>query len=377
MRVALTFPGCHRRGGVERVMVECANYLAAQGHETHVYASEWDPDVLDRRAVRHAVPLRRRPSAIQPWRFRSQCGARMGADRARYDVLSTFGVESPAGGVIWVQSVHQRWLEISSRERDWKGRLRQKANLFHPVVLSLERQCFGQRRYRKCIALTEEVKADLIRCYGVPADDVVVLPNGFLPAEFNTRRTEELRPQVRQELGYGAGERVVVFVANELERKGFGPLLRAAARLHDPSLRLLVVGRVSPDAYQSEIDSLGMSGSVRFVGASSDVARFYAAADLFALPTYYEAWGLVIVEAMACGLPVLTSKLAGAAVAVEPGRSGELVDNPRDAEEVADRLGQLLRGAYASRDEISASVQRYAWQEVLTRYEQLLRECAV
>lgn len=357
------------------MMVECANYLAERGHEAHVYACEWDADVLKPQVSRHPVSCGAHPAALRPLRFRRGCGSRIAEARGSYDVLSTFGVECPAGGVFWVGSVHRRWLEISGRQRDWKGRLRQRANLFHPVILGLERQCFAGRRYRKLIALTDEVKADLVHFYHVPDADVAVVPNGFSPTEFNVARAQDLREEMRGELGYSAEERVVVFVANELERKGFEPLLRGMAFLQDPALRLLVVGRVSSGACAAEIQRLGMEKAVRFTGPSADVGRYYAAADFFALPTYYEAWGLVIVEAMACGLPVLTSRLAGAAVAVQPGRTGELLDNPRDAEEVGARLADLLKIRVAP-EEVSASVQAYTWPSVLSRYERILKECA-
>ncbi|MBE7159412.1 MAG: glycosyltransferase family 4 protein, partial [Rhodospirillales bacterium] len=123
--------------------------------------------------------------------------------------------------------------------------------------------------------------------------------------------------------------------------------------------------------------SYGIGDQVHFPGASAHVAQFYAAADLFVLPTQYEAWGLVVVEALACGLPVLTSRLAGAAVAVEEGLTGELLDEPRDEAEIAAKLATLLDRRHRFNDEeISRSVNRYEWSEVLTRYEEVLYNCA-
>lgn len=372
MKIALSFPGCHRRGGVERVMFECANYLAERGREAHVYASDLDSAGLHPRVVQQRVDLPRCPRALRPLAFRMRSSRQLSSS----DVHGAFGVESPPGGVLWVGSVHRAWLDISGRQRNLEGRLRQRCNLFHPVILGLERQCFGRRRYRKLIALTEQVKADLIRFYDVPAEDIVIIPNGYSPSEFNLDRRQELRGVMRSRLGYQEDQRVVIFVANELERKGFAPLLRAIAALKDPRICLLAVGRMRPDSYRTEIERLGMAKRVCFTGPTSDVATFYAAADLFALPTQYEAWGLVIVEAMACGLPVLTSRLAGAAITVQEGRTGELLDNPRDAGEIAVKLETLLAGAHVSGAEIAASVAPYAWSRVLQRYEQVLLESA-
>jgi UDP-glucose:(heptosyl)LPS alpha-1,3-glucosyltransferase len=119
-----------------------------------------------------------------------------------------------------------------------------------------------------------------------------------------------------------------------------------------------------------------MIDRVRFVGPSDDVAQYYAAADVFALPTEYEAWGLVIVEALASGLPVVTSRLAGAAVAIVDGRTGVLLDDPRNVESITAALGTILSGRCESAGRISESVEPYTWDHVLPRYEQILIECS-
>ena len=167
------------------------------------------------------------------------------------------------------------------------------------------------------------------------------------------------------------------FVANEAERKGLPQLLRAVARLEDPTLYVLAVGRFAPDRSAHLARTLGLAERVRFPGASAHVARYYAAADLFVLPTQYEAWGLVIIEALACGLPVLTSRLAGAAVAVTE-KTGLLLDEPRDEAEIAARLSNLLAALpEMDADEISQSVEAYEWSRVLSGYEKILAGEAV
>ena len=376
MRVALSYPGCHRRGGIERVVLESTNYLAGRGHEVHLYAADWDRDALDARVSVHAVPLPARGILPRLLSYARRAARLLAAARPPADVHGSFGVESPLGGVMWVPSVHKAWLEASRTQRGWRGRLRQKANLSHPLLLSLERAQFTDHRYGRLLALTPQVKADLMRFYDVPAGDIAVLPNGYSPTEFSVARAAPLRAAVRRALGYGDEDRVVIFVANELERKGFGPLLRAVASLGDARLRLLAVGRLDAARYGAEIGRLGLTGRVHFAGPSGDVATFYAAADLFALPTQYEAWGLVIVEALACGLPVVTSRLAGASVAVQEGRTGHLLDDPNDVAEIAAKLRPLLDGRPACAEEIEDSVRHYAWPNVLSLYERHLVECA-
>jgi UDP-glucose:(heptosyl)LPS alpha-1,3-glucosyltransferase len=107
------------------------------------------------------------------------------------------------------------------------------------------------------------------------------------------------------------------------------------------------------------------------------VAEYFSAADIFALPTHYEAWGLVVVEAMACGLPVLTSRAAGASIAVQEGRNGALLESPADEDEIASKLKNLLEGRHESPGWIAESVLKYEWAEILPKYETVLRECVV
>jgi UDP-glucose:(heptosyl)LPS alpha-1,3-glucosyltransferase len=373
MKVALSFPGVHRRAGVERVAAECARFLARQGHEVDVFTNDFEDPGLPNVHLKY-VPMTKKPAFMRPISFYRSASKMLRPEG--YDAIGSFGAECPCGGVYWAQSVYRAWLEYAKQFRPpmslarWKQRL----NPSNPVLLAMESNHFRKRKYRKVIALSPEVKADLKRFYSVPDEDVVVLANGFAPEEFNPQRSRSRRAEMRARLGYVDSDRVVVFAANELERKGFGPLMRAMARLNYSNAKLLVVGRVKPDAYVAEMQQLKMSDRVQFVGSTPDVAAYYAAADIFALPTQYEAWGLVIIEAMACGLPVLTSRLAGAAIAVHEGHNGLLLDAPADSDEIAAKLKMLLDGEHDAFEAIGESVMQFTWDNVLLEYERILVE---
>jgi len=377
MRIALYYPGCHRRGGIERVVLECANFLSSRRHDVHLYASEWDAELLHPDITCHHIRSVGRFPALAMLGYAFFSRRALAAMDPAPDVVGVFGVQCPPVGVLWVPSVHGAWLNISRRSRGLVARLKQRCNPFHSVVLAFERRYFGGRKYAKLLAHTEDVRSDLESLYNVPAKDVAILPNGYSESEFNIEARQAYRAAVRKDLGYAGSDRVVIFVANELERKGFGPLLRAVASLEDPRVRILAVGRLDPVSYREEIERLGMSQRVHFTGPSGKVAPFYAAADVFALPTQYEAWGLVIIEAMACGLPVLTSRLAGAAVAIREGETGRLLEEPRDSREIAAALRPLLNGEHASPETICASVADYKWSRIFIRYEEALAACAI
>jgi UDP-glucose:(heptosyl)LPS alpha-1,3-glucosyltransferase len=360
VNVALSFPACNRRGGVERIIYECARYLSGRGHDVTVFASQFEKNGAPI-AYRH-VPLLRTLKPLRSVAFHQACTRAM-LD-SHFDAHGTFGCVCPRGGVYWAQSIHAAWIDKARALRPpWSlARWKQRLNPAHSMLLKLESRHFSKGGYRRIIALTEQVKSDLGHYYGVPGGDVDVVPNGYSPEEFNLPSARDLRDSMRRELGFSPGQKVIVFVANELDRKGYPALLRAVESMADPRLRILVAGRIAPSPHPL----------VTYVGSTGQVARYYAAADLFALPTLYEAWGLVIVEALATGLPVLTSRLAGASVAVRERHTGDLLDNPSDHTEIARKLRPLIDGEHASPEDISASVAPYAWSRVLVRYEEIL-----
>lgn len=371
MKVALTFPGCHRRGGVERVIFECARFLAARGHEVTVITSFWD-EVPAPGVEMIRVSLPKSPAFLSGWRFQQASSAVLRG--IPHDVHGAHGCVCPFGGVYWAHSVHKAWIEAARRYRPWTAvtRWKQWLNPIHRVLLNLERRHLALRRYRKVIAMCPRVGEDLNRLYGVPWEAIEIVPNGYAPDEFTLAAARDSRERIRREFGYGPGDRVVVFVANEVERKGLKPLIAAAGRLRDLSVQLLVVGDIPPRPLAGWIAQHGLTGRVRFAGPASNVAPFYGAGDVMALPTQYEAWGLVIVEALACGLPVLTSKLAGASSAIREGWNGALLDDPSDSREIEGRLRALLSGKLGAASEISASVAHLKWESTLERYAQIL-----
>jgi UDP-glucose:(heptosyl)LPS alpha-1,3-glucosyltransferase len=234
-----------------------------------------------------------------------------------------------------VPSVHAASYEAILDWRSGPGRLAVQANPFHRVRLALERQYLTPGGYRRVVAQTEAVKADAVRLYGTPPQDVDVVELGFDPVAFSPARRAELRASSRAALRIDAQDKVIAFVANELERKGFATLTEALARLDDKNVKVLSIGRTDPEATR--------------------------------------AWGLVIVEALATGIPVVTTRLAGAAQEILEGRTGALVDDPDDVAAFADGIAWALDpGGPEDGAAIADSVAHLTWETVLDRFTALL-----
>jgi UDP-glucose:(heptosyl)LPS alpha-1,3-glucosyltransferase len=165
----------------------------------------------------------------------------------------------------------------------------------------------------------------------------------------------------------------VAFVANELHRKGLAQLLRAVANLGDARITINIVGKAPPTAYAPMIERLRLTGRVRYHGLTNDVGWWYSGADLLVLPTQYEPFGLVIVEALASGVPVITTRLAGASTAIRHGQTGLIQEDPLDVDELTSLLAHAVSTDLRSWGRTAAaSVDGYRRDVVLGRVEEIL-----
>jgi glycosyltransferase involved in cell wall biosynthesis len=352
VKLALVYTGCFRSGGVERIVLESARELGRR-HDVTVFADYWEdcgtPEVDYVR-----VAPRKRPRALLPFSFARRSARAIAA--GRFDRVVSYGVNCAGGDVLWVNSVHRAWLEQKSALR-----------LVRPAdraLLELERRRYRQRDYQLLLAVSDRVADDLARLYGVPREDVRVVPNGFAPEEFSPARRAALRPEARRRLGLAEGEVAFLIVANELRRKGLHVLCEAVDRLDDPRVRILLAGGVEPPPHPR----------VRWLGRLDDVAWAHAAADVFTLPTQYEAACLAIVEALGSGLPVITTSVPGAADHVVDGVTGLLQHDPLDADELVALLRRALdrdtRNGWSAA--AAPSVAALQWPRILAGVEELL-----
>ncbi len=368
----MVFPQVHRRGGIERVCWDLLEYLAPRHRTAFVGTGAPDgvPDGVT--FVPVAGPLE--PGTIGMFIRRARIGRSMSSVGAGTTV--TMGSVVPPGDVLWVPSVHRAWLEaartITMGPVVLPARMR-FAMPHHRALLSMESQYFRHSHPRRILCTSHREVDDLERLYGVDPALATVVPNPFDPTRFNPERRARDRDGARADLGIAPGELALLFVANELHRKGFDQVLRAMAATGDERFSLHVVGRAGLGPYRSLIDRLHLAERVHYHGPSSDVGWPLAAADLLVLPTQYEPFGLVIVEALAAGVPVVTTRLAGASEAVRPGRTGLLQDDPYDVDELTGLLERAGRADLAAWGrEASASVDAYRRERVMGTVEGIL-----
>jgi UDP-glucose:(heptosyl)LPS alpha-1,3-glucosyltransferase len=223
------------------------------------------------------------------------------------------------------------------------------------------------------VPCASRVVFDLERLYRIriPKDRITVVHNGFDPKTFSPEHRKAFREQARNRFEYSPDDIVLVMIANEWQRKGLKVLLDAMALVRPSPFRLLLVGRKAPTSFAVQIKSLRLGDRVRYVGAVDDVALYHSAADVFVLPTQYEAFALAIVEALASGLPVITTNVPGASDLITPGMNGLLLDNPEDCRALAGLLQQAMDVATRTRwsENAPLSVIGLDWKSLMTIFE--------
>ncbi|WP_400997692.1 glycosyltransferase family 4 protein [Agromyces sp. GXQ0307] len=247
-------------------------------------------------------------------------------------------------------------------------------NPVHLFTALRDRIRYRGRTHRAVVALTGEEARLLTEVYGRVRPPVTVIPNGVDVERFSPGDAAE-RAAVHRELGIADDATVAVFIGHEFERKGLH-LAMEALRMA-PGVVLLVVGG-SPEMIKkagAQARRAGVADRVVFAGERSDPVPLLRASDVLVLPSAYEANALVVLEALACGVPVVSTRVGFAPDIVVDGENGFLIE--RDAAPLGARLAELdaldaiAREAWRSRARLTA--EQHSWREVAARYLELAR----
>ena len=373
MRIAYTVFDYMKSGGVERVVRNMARICAAQGHEIHIFSSTVPEKNAQGAPTFHKIPL-----VPLPFFMRLHSFSRLTPRQLKnytFDIIHNQGADCRMQDVITAHSCHRAWLEYV-RKTSATGYLKRQMNPAHAVIIANEKRNYSSGNYKKIIAVSENVKQELMTYYDVPPKDISVIPLGVDTTEFTPQNQLLHRQNIRQRYNLSEDHFVILMVANELRRKGLSVLLQALANTRDIPFMLMVVGCASTLAYAAQAQQLGINNKVIFIPATADIKKYYACGDAFVMPTQYEPFGLVIVEAMAAGLPVIVSKCAGASFLLD---EKQLIQNPLDVNEVAEKIRHMAEDSgfriTAGKNAVK-KIQELTWEnttkQVISVYENIL-----
>jgi UDP-glucose:(heptosyl)LPS alpha-1,3-glucosyltransferase len=334
------------RGGAERYIADLAGWLVADNHSVHIYASSWDASALPTCVHYHPIREVRGPRFIRPWRFATACARAL--RRGRHDLSIGFNktwgqdILYPQGG-LHAASAEHNLLKHHSRFRRQLARLMQRFDLAHRSFMLLERRQYLGKGRPVVIVNSNMVKDHFQTYYGTSKNDVRVVRSAIAPERFTEDDRPKRRQECREQWGIAPGETVAVFLAMNYRLKGLEPLLRAVKQLPDEKpFRLLVAGSPRTDVFRRQARRLGIERRVVFAGYCPSPRDCYFAGDFLVHPTFYDPCSLVVLEALACGMPVVTSRYNGAAELLSPPHDGYVIDDPHDHAHLGWCMAQLL-----------------------------------
>jgi UDP-glucose:(heptosyl)LPS alpha-1,3-glucosyltransferase len=338
MKLALIRRQFSGTGGAELYLQRLLKVLADAGHQLHLFAESWQgqPEGV----TVHPVSVFG-ARAQRPVRFAEAVQRALGGERfdCVFSLERTWRQDVYRAG----DGVHRVWLERRRHYAAWWRRPFVGLGAFHRNMMALEKQSFNPANTRHVIVNSEMVKREILEHFAFPAERIHLVRNGVDTARFRHGH----RADTRARLGVKDDESLLLFVGSGWERKGLRFLLQLVADLrHTRELletecqrqhaewrlskgafrqrvRLLVVGKGHPPRGAASEDVL-------FTGPMDDVENAYAAADLLVFLPIYEPSANVVVEALAAGLPVVTSAGNGASELIQAGVNGSVINDPAD-----------------------------------------------
>jgi UDP-glucose:(heptosyl)LPS alpha-1,3-glucosyltransferase len=348
MKIALAIENFSRHaGGAEAYAVGLAGTLVHVGFDVHLYGHSWDCEPKE--AVFHHI--RRLPGWVPPsirlldFAFQQR---RMTAAE-NFDVILGFGntiamnVYQSHGGVHFMSNMRKLQAVSNPLLRFLKKLVLFATPKYH-VRAWIESAPFRMKQRPVIIAISEMVRQDMASHFGIDSGAIKLVYNGIDCSRFAAREPGK-GERLRRELGFDK-ETLFLFMAYDFRKKGVRYLVEAADKLRQKAgagtFGVVIVGAPPSLQLRNKVRQLNLSETVIFQGATTEPEAFYRACDVFILPTFYDACSLVVFEAMAAGLPAITSRFNGAAGIITEGTDGAVLKDPRDTDEMSNAMSRFL-----------------------------------
>jgi UDP-glucose:(heptosyl)LPS alpha-1,3-glucosyltransferase len=361
-----------QEGGLERYTYFLSRELIRAGHEVHIFANTWqeEPGIII-----HRVPMVRLSSPAKNLSFAFFTNRAL--SEIKFDII---------------HSMERIFYQDIFRVSDGINPVQMQQKYPHPVVrfikkigprrlaLSyLEHRIFVDKGCKVVMTNSELVKRNIIEHYMMDPEKIVVIYNGVDTSRFNPKVKEKYRKSLRNKYSIKKDEIVLVFVSNNFKLKRLDLVLEAMALLKNNRIRLFVIGADNHRTYQRWTINNSLGDQVLFLGPKRNIEKYYAASDIFVLPTLYDAFANVCLEAMACGLPIITSDSNGAADLIRDNENGYILKT-QTADELAarikaleDKSDRVRMGAAAAAEAASFTMEKHI-SEVLKLYDRVMNK---
>ena len=339
------------RGGAERYTLDLATGLVGRGHLVSLLASSFQSgETAGQRVVLPATGATRSRRYLS---FLNSLDREL--DRTKYDLVHAMlpvrrcDLYHPHAGIA-VEALAKGHLNKSGAVRQTLSWVGNQCNSRRRLFAKVEMELIGSPKPSIVLSLSRLIQEVVRRNYpGLAEDRCATLFNGIDLNRFDPAVCREDRQAVRGRFQIADSSIVGLLLAQDFERKGVRQAIEALAKVSDRRVVLLIGGRPDPTKYRHLAESLRVQDRVIFSGPVANPAAFYRAADFFVLPTRFDPCSLVVLEALAMGLPVISSNRNGACEIMRQGEHGYILSNPDDVPSLAVAMRDLLDPEVRSR----------------------------
>jgi len=358
-------------GGTERDLTLTAGMLSRAGHDVTVYANEV-------RSAASPWPVKLITARILGRTLQFLWFACVAASRARQDqpeLVLSFARVTGADILRSGGGAHASYIRAASQWQGRAERIGMRLNPYHRIQMAIERAAFRQPALRCAIAVSKMVEHDLIKSFDLPPKRVVTLYNGVDGECFRPSREPSERAALGEQLGLPDGPRAVLFAGSGFGRKGLGFLIEAWPRMHGSSHLIVAGGDRAAARYQRLAMRCGVGDRVRFLGRRNDIPELMRAVDALALPSLFEPFGNVALEAMASGLPVLITSRCGVTEVLPAELRPFVVADPASVAELAAKTEALIEASPGLGVIARAAAEQFTWNRHAAELLELLEAC--
>jgi UDP-glucose:(heptosyl)LPS alpha-1,3-glucosyltransferase len=334
-------------GGAESYAVSLATTLIENGWDVHLFGEEWDGEPKEAHFHEIYIP-KFLPAWIKlllfAWKHKKI------TQKQHYNVVMGFGntiymnVYQSHGGVHQLSTARKVYAE-KNRLRRLVKRVLILLSMKQWTRAWIEAAPFRLNPRPRIVAIAHMIKKDMESFFHTNPNEIEIIYNGVDIKRYNSSLRQRMRGPLRKQWGVSENDAVFLFVSYDLKKKGIEPLVEAAAelkRIGNDNFKIIVVGGLPYSSLARLIEHLGLKNNIIFVGRVKSIDEFYANSDVFVLPTYYDACSLVVIEAMASGLPSITTTFNGASGIIADGKNGYILSHPPDPSDLADKMHLLM-----------------------------------
>lgn len=363
------------KGGAEKTAARFVENFTARGHQVSVLAEMFGASEDDRlkwiKVPKGKITFCRTAS----FHRQAQKILKTANLRDSFDIVYSMCRTYPVDIFRVTEQLHAKWLPIGYSS--WA-----KLNPRHRGILSLERKSLTAKQTKMIVANSNLIKKQLIEEFAYPADKIRVIYNGMNHDMFFPASAAE-KAEVRKKMKLDSKHNICLFCASNFKIKGLPEAIEVIASLTEKQRNntlLLVVGGDKTTPYIKLAAEYGIAKNIVFTGAQKNMRDYYIASDILLYPSSYETFSNVCLEAMGCGLPVITTRQIGAYELIREAVNGFSVNTNANIDEMAVFLGAFIELPEAERQKFSlaaaSSVKDFTWDRHIQQLEALFYEVA-